>query len=659
MEKSRSARLVAATVLFCAVAARGQSELELFEADAKLKEETTVASIRPATVRDSPGILTLISREEILASGARDLLDILQLVPGFAPGVDVEGVVDVGFRGVWGHEGKILLLLDGQEMNETLFSTLQLGNELPADQIQSVEIIRGPGSARYGGNAELAVINVKTRSAQDLKGFSASAVYGQTAHDFGHRGASLAAGKVFEDGSASVSGYFGQANRSDRSYDDLYGNHGAMGGGNSSMNPSYLNFAGDYKGVRGRVIYHRVDTNSIDGYGQVQPTEKMEFISVLGELSYDWKLSDALRITPEFHYKRQLPWRNPDTTSATYYDKTAERYTGRVTAAWDATEAINLAAGVDGYVDRAWLNSSTLVGSQTTFNGDGRVAYENIAAFGEGSWRTVVGNLLAGARFEHHSLVGNSFVPRVALTKVLDPFHLKLLYSEAFRAPGIEDIALAAGPLVPERTRIFEAETGMRIAEGVFATANVFDLTLQDPIIYTVDPVSAQQVYLNAGQTGSRGVEAELHLKGRRGSLVVGYSFYTSRGKNDVDLYKTPDPSRVLGMPAHKLMARGTWQIDPRFSLNANLTWYSRRASAVSLDTDGNPVIGSLNAATVVDVLFRMRDVGAKGVELAVGVHNLLDTDFRYAQPYNASHAPLPGPGREVMVRLAYDLGIP
>src|SRR5256712_4190853 len=191
MHRNRFAPLGVAALLLYGAAARGQSELELFEADARLKQETTVASVRPATLRDSPGILTLLSREEILASGARDLLDVLQLVPGFAPAVDVEGAVDVGFRGVWGHEGKILLLLDGQEMNETLYSTLQLGHELTVDQIQSIEIIRGPGSARYGGNAELAVIHVRNPTAQGLQGVSGRAVYRPTAHGYRHRYTSL------------------------------------------------------------------------------------------------------------------------------------------------------------------------------------------------------------------------------------------------------------------------------------------------------------------------------------------------------------------------------------------------------------------------------------------------------------------------------------
>ena len=660
MHRNRFAPLGVAALLLCGAAARAQSELELFEADARLKQETTVASVRPATLRDSPGILTLLSREEILASGARDLLDVLQLVPGFAPAVDVEGAVDVGFRGVWGHEGKILLLLDGQEMNETLYSTLQLGHELPVDQIQSIEIIRGAGSARYGGNAELAVINVQTRTAQDLKGVSASVVYGQMAHGYGHRGISLAAGTSFDEGvSASVSGYFGQGNRSDGTYRDLLGNQASMNGGNSRLQPGYLNFAAEYRGLRLRAIYHRLGLNNIDGFGDASPLAKLEFISFFGELAYDWKLSDSLRLTPELHYKRQLPWRDDDKSSSLYYDKTAERYTGRVTAAWDATQDLNVAVGIDAYVDRAWLNDPELVGAQTLFGTSTRVSYKNVAAFSELGWRTPVANLLAGARFEHHSLVGDSFVPRVALTKVFDPVHLKLLYSRAFRAPGIENISLGGGTLTPERTTIVEAEVGVRVAEGVFATVNAYDLTLRNPIVYTVDPATNQEAYLNAGRTGSRGAEVELRLEGARGSLVIGYALYTAAGKNQVDLYRGPDPSRVLGLPSHKISARATLQIHPRVSLNGALAWFSRRDAALSVDADGNPMIGSLQAAALVDLLVRARDVGVKGLELSAGVHNLLDSDFRYAQPYNAGHAPLPGPGREFMVRLAYDLAVP
>src|ERR1700752_2273742 len=77
----------------------------------------SVASKKPLNVRESPSIVSLITAEEIKASGARDLIDVLRLVPGVDFGVDVLGVVGIGMRGNWAHEGKTLVLLDGQEMN--------------------------------------------------------------------------------------------------------------------------------------------------------------------------------------------------------------------------------------------------------------------------------------------------------------------------------------------------------------------------------------------------------------------------------------------------------------------------------------------------------------------------------------------------------------
>jgi outer membrane receptor for ferrienterochelin and colicin len=116
------------------------------------------------TTRESPSIVTLVTEEEIRKSGARDLIDVLRLVPGFEFGMDVQGAVGVGIRGNWGFEGKVLFLLDGQEMNDNSYGTLVLGNHFSVQQIKRVEIIRGPGSALYGGFAELSVINVITNT---------------------------------------------------------------------------------------------------------------------------------------------------------------------------------------------------------------------------------------------------------------------------------------------------------------------------------------------------------------------------------------------------------------------------------------------------------------------------------------------------------------
>src|SRR5438552_4155691 len=210
---------------------RGARDISELSLEALLDTPIAIASKGAAArdARDTPGVVTAVTREEILASGARDLLEVLQLVPGFSFHVDVVGVVGAGFRGLWGHEGKVLLLVDGMEMNEQLYSTTQFGNEIPVHIIERVEVIRGPGSAVYGGNAELAVINVITRQAKDLKGLVVAGRYSQMSHLFADRTIALSGGWVFDNGvevAANITG--GQGNRSQSLYTDFLGQTNAL-----------------------------------------------------------------------------------------------------------------------------------------------------------------------------------------------------------------------------------------------------------------------------------------------------------------------------------------------------------------------------------------------------------------------------------------------
>ncbi len=218
------------------------------ELEAVINSRMDVASRKSVGQRKSPGIVTLITQEEVEKSGARDLIDVLRLVPGIDFGVDVQGVVSIGMRGDWAHEGKVLLLLDGQEMNEILYSTIQLGNHFDVSQIKRIEIIRGPGSAIYGGFAEYLVISIITKSGEDLKGITASATYAQTQKALGYRDVSLSIGQKIKDFSFSLAGFIGQGNRSDGTYTDFSGNSYTMAG-NSNLNPENINLGISYKGL--------------------------------------------------------------------------------------------------------------------------------------------------------------------------------------------------------------------------------------------------------------------------------------------------------------------------------------------------------------------------------------------------------------------------
>src|SRR5687767_583455 len=140
-----------------------------------LNQNLTVSSSKGLTTRETPGIISLVTNEEIQNSGARDLTDILRLLPGFDIAQDLQFVMGIGLRGNWANEGKVLVMMDGQPFNELLYQTVAVGNRFPVDAIERIEIIRGPGSAVYGGSAEYGVINIVTKAAESLNGV---AVYG-------------------------------------------------------------------------------------------------------------------------------------------------------------------------------------------------------------------------------------------------------------------------------------------------------------------------------------------------------------------------------------------------------------------------------------------------------------------------------------------------
>ena len=110
--------------------------------------------------------------------GYRSLADILESVRGFYITYDRDySFVGVrGFGRLGDSNNRILVLIDGHQINDNVFGEPYLGTEflVDVDLIERVEIIRGPSSSLYGADAFFAVINVITRKAPQLKGVEVS-----------------------------------------------------------------------------------------------------------------------------------------------------------------------------------------------------------------------------------------------------------------------------------------------------------------------------------------------------------------------------------------------------------------------------------------------------------------------------------------------------
>ena len=623
------------------------------EMEALINQLISVASKKPLSTRESPSIVTLVTEEEIKNSGARDLIDVLRLVPGMDFGMDVEGVVGIGMRGNWAHEGKVLLLLDGQEMNEIMFATTQFGNHFPVDQIKKIEIIRGPGSAIYGGFAEYGVVNIITRQGEDLQGVSVSGTYGQMAETFARRNINLSLGQKINDFEYSLSGMFGEGNRSDQDFSDFYGGTYNMAG-NSALNPKYGNLGIKYKGLSFRTIADYFTTTVRDGYDLIKSGAYTEtFNSIYSELKYVIKVNEKFTITPRINFKQQAPWKTEavDSTAAEYH-KIAQRLTGNLTASYQFTRNINFVAGAEVYQDKAQDKADSSYFS----NGEQEVKYFNYAFFTQGLVKTWLVNLVLGARYDKHNIYGDAFVPRVGLTKKYNKFHFKALYSNAFRAPSIENINLMTDAgIKPEKTQVIELEMGYQLTRKSFFTVNFYDITTNDPIVYFYDDSTFMDTYINGDASGTRGIEAEYRIKQTWGYVNLNYAFYTAAGKDKIEDYEvSEDDKALLGFSNHRLNLNASVKIGKGLFITPTISFYSARWGYTSVDTVDNSILEKFDPTALVNLFIRYQPI--KGLTIGAGVYDMFNQRFAFIQPYNGYHAPLPGPSREFVFKLQYDL---
>lgn len=113
--------------------------------------------------------VTVITRDEILAFGHRTLADVLRGVRGVTVTTD-RTYHYLGVRGFLAssdYNTRVLLLVDGDRINDALFDQAFIGGEFPLDldAVERIEFVPGQGSAVYGANALFGVINVITREA--------------------------------------------------------------------------------------------------------------------------------------------------------------------------------------------------------------------------------------------------------------------------------------------------------------------------------------------------------------------------------------------------------------------------------------------------------------------------------------------------------------
>ena len=125
-------------------------------------------------VSEAPAAVTIIDQDMIRASGFRDIPDLLRLVPGFSVAYTRDNTWAAGYHGLGdAYSRRFQVLVDGRSIYSPHYGAVYWTDlPLSIDDIERIEVVRGPNAAIHGANAFAAVINIITKTAAQVPGES-------------------------------------------------------------------------------------------------------------------------------------------------------------------------------------------------------------------------------------------------------------------------------------------------------------------------------------------------------------------------------------------------------------------------------------------------------------------------------------------------------
>lgn len=610
-----------------------------------------------------PSLITIITAQDIAQLGARDLLDVLAQVPGFHIGVDVAGVLGLGYRGIWAHEGKFGLLIDGHPLQDLNYDNLALGDRLPVELIERIEIFRGPpGAALFGDHAQLGLINIVTRQPNIPKQSQVNAQAGVAEGALGHARLSALSGGQANWGRFplrwSLSSSVGRASRSPKDYVDIYGNSYDMQSA-SDLKDRYFNgqlAVGDFSLgllVNDYSVEHR------DGYDAIlNHPHFYRFLVTSLLLDYNKRWRGYL-LSFKLGHQRQLPWYStfvaPAEADVLGDDFTGDRSNAGVTLTWDRHDIWLLYGGFDFQRDDIWFGDRFLL-NQDYFSvlASSHQAYQRYGLYLQavGAYQALTLSLGLRAHFE----TGPEVIPlpRLALASAKGRWHGKWSAATAIRSPGAKNRRL--NPTIQtERILSLESEQGIKIMEGLNLLGSLFATQLNNAIIYDYNEALDLENYVN--QTGNTvaGSEAEVLWQRERKQANLGYGAYRVLDSNIPAFADPLNNSQALGMPKHRLFGSLSAPLSQRVVITLSAALTSRYSVYNRYDAASETFIAEREPIGAWASIFaRYNAVFLEGLSIGLGIADLFDSQLAIPQPYDGYHAPLPTRGREIYLQVSY-----
>ncbi len=653
-----------------------------------LREENyvNIATKNPIEMSKAPSIVTVITAEEIENIGAKTLPDIIRTVPGFDIIKDGDfGEIKIQARGVASIGSKIKLLIDGHSLNMPYDGAFEFFfDDLPLKNVKKIEIIRGPGSALYGANAFLAIINVVTKDASDIDGVKVATGFGT----YDTQEYSVSFGKTFRD--IDITGFADFYNTNGLSEtikeDQMARQPFSITPGDTDDSRNKLDFylKSTYKNINFIGKYMNKDTEPFVGSSFILTEDgENKFNFVMGEVNYKFDVGERLSVKPRVYYDQYdmdfLVEQFPDgfvMSSDLDGDGDIEEFpngkiaqglaTNRRLGAeiqmdYDISENNTFTLGFDYKWERQDnvthhanfnpINNASLGSIQDVVDWIGEAYRQIWAIYIQDMWNISDNiDLTIGIRHDHYSDFEGTTNPRIGLVwDFMDDFTLKLLYGQAFRAPSLKELYLISNPtllgnpdLQPETIRTYEVGLGHKFNKRIVANVNYFFNVIRDEIVMVFSNApTVAGVFENMGGSNIQGIEfetkADLSDYWSDAYIFVNYTYQDAESKGD----PLPD------VPKHK----GNIGINAGITkyLNANLhTFISDDRVRAEKDTrSDSPGYAITNLTLIAKDFF-------KDMKVKASLFNLFDKKYDDPAPANTISTDLPRQGRTFFIEVEY-----
>jgi outer membrane receptor protein involved in Fe transport len=644
------------------IAANGETRLEGLSLVPV--EEVEAASRASESVEDAPASVTIIPSQELRGMGYPTVWAALRGVRGVYLSDD-RGYATVGFRGFsrpGDYGNRVLVLLDGQPMNDNWVWSSYVGYDLRTDidDVERIEVVRGPGSVLYGTGAFSGVINVVTRPRDAKPGYElgvSTADYGvararaRAAYSFGHDAglwtsvsASHAAGRDFffpEYASSTPPSIAGNARGVD-GFDTATWTGRAWWKSLTaqwSLNAHDKHLpAGQFDTIFGDERTHQTDTRGMfEVRLEPQITTSFQSLSRAHVNYYSYKGEFA-----------GLPDNDTGGLSrTTFYGLWAgveQRFL------WSPISALRLTVGGEfqnHFKADQLIANEVIVAPATTL-----VPVDDHRSFQIGAGYLVADvtpsprvKISAGTRLDAYSTFGTSLNPRIAL--ILRPYdagNVKLIFGKAFRAPSTYELfysqpgTLIANPnLAPEQIYSAEIEYSHRFSPNVVGLVSVYENYITGLITQATLPGSDTPQYQNTNvPVATLGGEVEIRKDWKEGWMAsASYSYQRSlylaseSAESLLKLEKNHDLREVPNAPDHLASLRaGAPIINRALMAMTRIAFSGQRYDRNEKPTDG-PQLKS-DPAVVWDLVL----TGSEqrwNLRYALGIYNVLD--WRYSVP--------------------------